>query len=60
VYYGTVAQTVEIAGVLGGVCYYCAVGSIEDKKKIVYPRALNAPSPGWIIRVRDRIYTGTR
>ena len=24
-----------------------------------YPRALNAPSPGWIIRVRDRIYIDT-
>jgi hypothetical protein len=35
VYCGTVARTVEIAGVLGGVYYYRAVGSIEDKKKII-------------------------
>jgi superfamily II DNA helicase RecQ len=35
VYCGTVAQTVELAGVLGGICYHCAVGSIEDKKKII-------------------------
>jgi superfamily II DNA helicase RecQ len=30
-----VARTVEMAGVLGGICYYCAVGSVEDKKEIV-------------------------
>jgi ATP-dependent helicase YprA (DUF1998 family) len=35
VYYSTVARTVELAGVLGGICYYRAVGSIEDKKKII-------------------------
>jgi hypothetical protein len=43
VYCGTVARTVEIAGELRGVCYYCKVGSVEDKKEIVYPRALNPP-----------------
>jgi superfamily II DNA helicase RecQ len=35
VYCGTVARTVEMAGVLEGVCYHRAVGSIEDKKEIV-------------------------
>jgi superfamily II DNA helicase RecQ len=35
VYCGTVARTVELAGVLGGICYYRAVESIEDKKKII-------------------------
>jgi superfamily II DNA helicase RecQ len=35
VYCGTVARTVEIAGVLGGICYHRAVGSVEDKKEIV-------------------------
>jgi hypothetical protein len=34
-YCGIVAQTVEIVEVLGSVCYYRAVESIEDKKKIV-------------------------
>jgi superfamily II DNA helicase RecQ len=24
-----------MAGELGGVCYYCKVGSVEDKKEIV-------------------------
>jgi superfamily II DNA helicase RecQ len=36
VYCRTVAKTVEIAGELGGVCYYCKVESIEDKKEIVW------------------------
>jgi hypothetical protein len=35
VYYGIVAKIVEIVGELGGVCYYCKVGSVEDKKEIV-------------------------
>jgi superfamily II DNA helicase RecQ len=35
VYYSTVARTVQIAGVLGGVYYHRAVESIEDKKDIV-------------------------
>jgi hypothetical protein len=35
VYCGTVAQTVELVEVLGGIYYYRAVGSIKDKKKII-------------------------
>jgi hypothetical protein len=35
VYCGTVARMVEMAGELGGVCYYRKVGSVEDKKEIV-------------------------
>jgi superfamily II DNA helicase RecQ len=35
VYCGTVARTVEMAGVLGGICYHRAVGGVEDKKEIV-------------------------
>jgi hypothetical protein len=35
VYCRTVARIVEMAGELGGVCYYYKVGSVEDKKEIV-------------------------
>jgi hypothetical protein len=35
VYCGTRNRTVEIARVLGAVCYHWAVGSIEEKKEIV-------------------------
>jgi hypothetical protein len=35
-YYGTVVRIVEIAGELRGVCYYYKVGSVEDKKEIVW------------------------
>lgn len=35
VYCGTVARTVQMAEVLGAICYHRAVGSIEEKKAIV-------------------------
>jgi superfamily II DNA helicase RecQ len=35
VYCGTRNRTVEMARVLGAVCYHRAVGSIEEKKEIV-------------------------
>jgi superfamily II DNA helicase RecQ len=35
VYCSTKNRTVEMAGVLGAVCYHRAVGSIEEKKEIV-------------------------
>jgi hypothetical protein len=34
-YCGIVARTVEIAGELESVYYYCKVESVEDKKEIV-------------------------
>jgi hypothetical protein len=34
-YCGTVVRIVEIAEELEGVCYYCKVESVEDKKEII-------------------------
>ncbi|USP79367.1 hypothetical protein yc1106_06641 [Curvularia clavata] len=35
VYYGTIARTKQIGKVLEAACYYWAVGTVEEKKKIV-------------------------